>query len=140
MGFSDHTLGSSSAIAALFNGASFFEKHITLDTQSVGPDHSFASDSHTSLTYKEDLHKSFASMHSDMFEPLSKEESLLRTKYLKSCFIITDLPAGHILTENDLVYARPGTGISVNKSLTLLGRTLRADLPAWTMLSYDHLV
>ena len=39
VGYSDHTLGTHIAIAAVANGASVIEKHITLDQSLPGPDH-----------------------------------------------------------------------------------------------------
>ena len=39
IGFSDHTIGSSAAIAAVAKGATIIEKHITLDKNMEGPDH-----------------------------------------------------------------------------------------------------
>jgi sialic acid synthase SpsE len=39
-GFSDHTIGISSSIAALARGASIVEKHFTMDKYMDGPDHS----------------------------------------------------------------------------------------------------
>ena len=39
IGFSDHTIGSQSAIVASSLGANYIEKHITLDRNMSGPDH-----------------------------------------------------------------------------------------------------
>jgi sialic acid synthase SpsE len=39
IGFSDHTLGTEAAIAAVAMGACIIEKHFTLDTSQSGPDH-----------------------------------------------------------------------------------------------------
>jgi len=39
-GFSDHTIGISSCIAAVARGASIVEKHFTMDKEMDGPDHS----------------------------------------------------------------------------------------------------
>ena len=39
IGFSDHTIGWESAVQAVSMGASFLEKHITLDKKEEGPDH-----------------------------------------------------------------------------------------------------
>ena len=40
IGFSDHTLGSLASIVAVSLGASVIEKHITLNKNKTGPDHS----------------------------------------------------------------------------------------------------
>jgi N,N'-diacetyllegionaminate synthase len=42
VGYSDHTIGSLAAISAATLGATFFEKHFTLDNKMKGPDHSFS--------------------------------------------------------------------------------------------------
>src|SRR5579864_3672961 len=42
VGLSDHTTGTAVAIAAAALGASFVEKHFTLDRGMPGPDHPFA--------------------------------------------------------------------------------------------------
>lgn len=44
VGFSDHTLGSTAAVAAAALGATMIEKHFTLDRTQEGPDHHFAAE------------------------------------------------------------------------------------------------
>ena len=39
IGYSDHTIGYEACISAVSLGASVIEKHITLNTKLVGPDH-----------------------------------------------------------------------------------------------------
>ena len=43
-GFSDHTVGITSAVAAFARGAKIIEKHFTLDKEMYGPDHSGSMD------------------------------------------------------------------------------------------------
>ena len=45
IGFSDHSMGTDMALAAVAGGASIIEKHITLSKKFVGPDHFFALES-----------------------------------------------------------------------------------------------
>jgi sialic acid synthase SpsE len=42
VGYSDHVLGTTIAVAAVARGAAVIEKHFTLDRKSPGPDHSYA--------------------------------------------------------------------------------------------------
>lgn len=42
VGFSDHTVGPQAATVAAALGATYFEKHFTLDNQLLGPDHAFS--------------------------------------------------------------------------------------------------
>ena len=42
VGLSDHSLGLTASITAVGVGASVFEKHITLDRSSKGPDHFYS--------------------------------------------------------------------------------------------------
>ena len=47
IGYSDHTLGTEVAVAAVALGATIIEKHFTLDTSAKGPDHALSADSTT---------------------------------------------------------------------------------------------
>lgn len=44
IGYSDHTVGAMAAATASVLGASYFEKHFTLDHDAKGPDHKFSAD------------------------------------------------------------------------------------------------
>lgn len=51
IGFSDHTESNLSAQLALAIGASYFEKHVTLDKSLEGPDHRFSADPSEMTSY-----------------------------------------------------------------------------------------
>tara|TARA_A100001011_G_scaffold289165_1_gene300295 strand:+ start:830 stop:1822 length:993 start_codon:yes stop_codon:yes gene_type:complete len=59
VGFSDHTIGSEAACVAVGLGATIFEKHITLDRNSNGPDHYYATQPHEFKNYVSSIKKSF---------------------------------------------------------------------------------
>lgn len=140
IGFSDHSLGCNSAVTAFYLGARFFEKHITLDPNQAGPDHSFAADYQVACDYVHQLHQCHQNLNCSSFLPLSSRESSLRSKYHKSCFLKHDLPEGHILRDTDLLYSRPGSGMPSSAYESLLGRRLSTNLPAWTMLASNHVI
>jgi N,N'-diacetyllegionaminate synthase len=55
VGFSDHTIGSVSAIGAVCFGATIIEKHFTLDNNMVGPDHWFSINTKKLIEYIKDI-------------------------------------------------------------------------------------
>ncbi len=59
VGFSDHTKGSEAASVAVGLGATIFEKHITLDKNSNGPDHFYASEPDEFKDYVDKVKRSF---------------------------------------------------------------------------------
>ena len=68
IGFSDHTTGSLAACIAASLGATIFEKHITLDKSSNGPDHFYATEPHEFKKYVNDIKKTFKMMGEASFE------------------------------------------------------------------------
>ena len=76
LGFSDHTLGFAAAAAAIGLGATVFEKHITLDKNTEGPDHSYAVEPQELKTYVRTLHEAFLSLGSANKEMLSSERRM----------------------------------------------------------------
>ena len=59
VGFSDHTKGAEAACVAVGLGATIFEKHITLDKKSKGPDHFYASEPGEFKDYVMKIKRSF---------------------------------------------------------------------------------
>ncbi len=65
--------------------------------------------------------------------PLSSEE-ISRKNARRSIVLARDLDAGQIISENDLTYKRPGTGVSPRYWDKVVGsKTLKA-------LPYDHIL
>ena len=55
----------------------------------------------------------------------------------RSIILTKDLPAGHILTIDDLDAKRPGTGIPSEELDSLVGRKLLRDVQADILLTRD---
>lgn len=127
VGFSDHTIGNDAAIAAVAMGASMIEKHVTLDKKLPGPDHK------ASITIEEfeelvNSIRKVEKMLGTKQKSFSKEELEIKTAVRKSLVAVKDLPVGHILTDDDICFKRPGTGISpINKEL-FIGKRLKTPV------------
>ncbi|MDH3348723.1 MAG: N-acetylneuraminate synthase family protein [Desulfobulbaceae bacterium] len=139
IGFSDHAIGVDAAIQARGVGAMMFEKHVTMDHTQPGPDHSFAMEMPQFKEYVSQLKKTpwKCGVAPDDFVGPSDRELLNRVKYVKSIITRRALSVGHLLTDNDVYLARPGTGLSPVELPHVLGRTLVRPVEEETPLQWE---
>lgn len=127
IGFSDHTLDNSSAIAALLFGARVFEKHFTLSKIMYGPDAKFSLTPKELKQYANGLKFVYAALTSPVDKnDLSKYQEM-KTIFEKSITASRALPAGKILERADLDFKKPGNGLRADKYKEVLGKTLRTS-------------
>jgi N,N'-diacetyllegionaminate synthase len=138
-GFSDHTWGNTAAVGSVGLGACFVEKHFTLDKELPGPDHSFSSDINEFRDLVKGIRRMEAQLGNRTFEPVSSE-ARGRLYYRLSCTLRAPYRVGHALTEEDIVFRRPGHGIPPKYLGDLVGRRLKRDLPAGHTLSDEDLL
>ena len=139
VGFSDHTVGLEIALAAVALGACIIEKHFTLDRTLPGPDHNASVEPGELADLVRGVRKVEAAFGSGLKQPAASEANTSSVAR-KSLVTTRDLAAGTVLTEAMLTLKRPGTGIPQSQLRPhVLGRTLRVDVPADTLLSMDQL-
>ncbi len=110
VGFSDHTAGIAAAIAAVAVGACWIEKHFTLDKALPGPDHRFSADPAELRALVEAVRTAERCLGQPSVGS-TPSEILGRRDFRLSCVAASDLPAGHVLCEEDIAFRRPGTGV-----------------------------
>lgn len=123
VGYSDHTLGSEVACAATALGAAMIEKHFTLDNKRIGWDNQMATEPGDMKALVERCHRVYESL-GQRERCLSSEELAQRGKMRRSLVAASDLPAGHVLKEEDLDAKRPGDGIPVDAYRRVIGKGL----------------
>lgn len=126
IGLSDHSSGTVAAILAVALGATFIEKHFTLDKTLPGPDHV------ASVTPNE-----FSQLCSDVRRAevmLGNYEKTVtasehKNKFLarKSIVAKRDIKKGEIFSEENITCKRPGNGISPMHWYGVLGKTATSD-------------
>lgn len=129
VGLSDHTDGTVAALGAVALGACFLEKHFTVDRDLPGPDHRFSSDSREFRELAGAVRYLEEALGSSVVGPTPSEE-VGRRDYRLSCIAARDLPVGHRLGEEDISFARPGTGLPPKGVQWLLGRSLGRSVEA----------
>jgi N-acetylneuraminate synthase/N,N'-diacetyllegionaminate synthase len=137
VGFSDHTIGPFAAIAARGLGMAVLEKHFTLDTSMDGPDHNSSIMPVEFGQMVQILRAVEAGLGDGVKRPLASEDGV-KAVARKSLVFRHNLAAGHILTEDDLVAKRPGTGLAPNRIDLFLGLPLRRAVQRDDMLAMEH--
>ncbi|WP_448585441.1 N-acetylneuraminate synthase [Thermaurantiacus sp.] len=138
VGWSDHTLGDSVALAAVARGASVLEKHLTLDVAMPGPDHRASLPPDAFALMVKRIREVEEALGSGRKEPTPSEVEI-RALARRSLAAADDLDAGMILQEAHLVALRPGTGIAPRELDRVVGRRLARPLRAGTLLRWEDL-
>lgn len=139
VGFSDHTLGITAAVAAVALGAMSIEKHLTLSHDLPGPDH-VASLEPEGFKTLVDAVREVESALGDGVKRRLPSEANTHLVARKSLVARRDLPAGTVLSEDMLAVKRPGSGLDSSYLPVVLGRTLVRALAVDALLTWDHLM
>lgn len=135
VGLSDHTLGMAMPIAAVALGACIIEKHFTLSRSIPGPDSSFSLEPHEFKTMVEAIRtteKSFGSVS----DAVTEREAASRS-FRRSLFVVQDMKAGDIFSEENVRSIRPGFGLPPKYLDTLLGKQVKEDVKKGTPVCWD---
>jgi len=136
VGFSDHMLGITAALAAVALGACVIEKHMTLDRSMPGPDHHFSADPPELRELVARVHEVESCLGSADLVPTRAERDLAEL-CRRSIVAATDLEEGHVIDGSDLAYRRPGTGLLPTEADRLIGSTVRRSLRAGGLIGLD---
>ena len=139
VGFSDHADDVITSLAALALGASIFEKHITLDKNSNGPDHKFALEPQEMKSYVDGIKTLAGEKNSGRFSAPKNNEKAIRDAYMKSIVLLRDLPKGRHLKSTDLALIRPGKGLPPKEFDNVLSKKLNKGLKKGHVISWNDL-
>jgi len=153
VGYSDHTQGTDTGALAVRCGAVMLEKHITDDNLRVGPDHAASLDGEAFGQYvalaREAGRRAAEAVRTgagqarltagdaaadvrcgERCKVVLPCERDVRAVSRQSIVAVRDLPAGHLLTRQDVAFKRPGTGLAPWQLGAVLGRVLTAPVVA----------
>jgi N-acetylneuraminate synthase/sialic acid synthase len=138
VGFSSHDNGIAMPVAAFMLGARIVEKHFTLNRAMKGTDHAFSLEPVGLRKLVRDLDRTYKAMGDGQKKVYESERAPI-IKMGKSLVVAQDLPAGHVLTEADVVMKSPGSGIPPYEIERVLGMVTAKELRKDDFLSYDVL-
>ena len=130
VGYSDHTLGIEACVAAAALGARILEKHVTLDpVPSDFRDHALAARPEELA----ELVRRVRAVETMLGEPEKRAQPAeleIREAVRRSIAARRDLPKGHTLASEDVVWLRPGGGFEPGREDEIVGRVLARDVAA----------
>jgi N,N'-diacetyllegionaminate synthase len=126
VGYSDHTMGTEVAIAAVGIGASVIEKHFTLDREMQGPDHAASLEPDELKSMVLSIRNIEIAM-GDGVKVITKSEIQNIDPIRKSIVAKCDIKKGQIFSEDNLCTKRPGTGLSPMNWYNIIGKAADRD-------------
>ncbi|OLP15644.1 hypothetical protein BST81_25160 [Leptolyngbya sp. 'hensonii'] len=128
LGFSDHTQGPLASSLAVALGASFFEKHFTLDHDLPGPDHWFSEDSIGLQEWTTAIQTAHRMLGSSIVRPTTAEQEM-RTLARRSVVALRPIQSGESLGPDNIGLRRPGNGLPPAFLEQVLGLTAVREMP-----------
>jgi sialic acid synthase SpsE len=137
VGFSDHTLGSYMAFAAVASGANLFEKHFTVSRSLPGPDQQGSMEPRELADVVRGIRA--VEQAAGATKRIQPGEQDVRNMAHHSVVSIRDIAAGATIGAADVWAKRPGTGIPARQLPEIVGRTAKRAIPKDHLVSWDDL-
>jgi pseudaminic acid synthase len=134
VGLSDHTLGVAIPIAAVALGACILEKHFTLSRDIPGPDGSFSLEPDEFKQMVDSVRAAEKAVGSVCYQLTDKQRESIA--FRRSLFVVKDIKAGEVFTEDNIRSIRPGHGLPPKYLLDVLGSRAAKDVERGTPLSW----
>jgi len=126
-GYSDHTLGTEAAIAAVALGAVVVEKHLTLDKRMKGPDHGISLEPDEFKGMVRAIRNTEAALGNGV-KSASRSESKNMNMMRKSIVASRAIHKDEVFSEDNMTAKRPGRrGISPMEWHRVIGRRAKKD-------------
>lgn len=137
VGLSDHTLGIGAAVASVALGVTVIEKHFTLSRADGGVDAAFSMEPAEMAQLVRECHTACEALGEVSYDIQEQEKKSV--VFRRSLYIVEDMKAGEVITEQNMRSIRPGVGLSPKYYEDLLGRKVRKNIAKGTALSWDLL-
>jgi len=131
-GLSDHTMGSTVAVAAVALGASIVESHFTLCRKDGGADAGFSTEPDEFRKMVEEIRLVEKALGTVSYGPTRAEQPMVN--YRRSVFAVRDIASGEVLTPENIRVIRPGHGMPPARYRSLLGRRAATRIARGTPL------
>lgn len=126
VGLSDHTMGIGVPIAAITLGATVIEKHFCLSRAEGGVDSAFSLEPDELKALVIETERAWQSLGHIQYGVQESEKKSLSFK--RSIYVVKDIKAGQVFTEENIRVIRPGDGLHPKYYEQILGKKTKASL------------
>ena len=137
VGYSDHSDGIYTAIAAVAKGAKVIEKHFAIDRSLPVPDAPFSLEPDEFKQMVEGIRVAELAAGADPRGELESDEQAFKEKILYRLYLNKTKSKGEVLQEADLDYYRSPEGIDCRRSAEVIGKKLKQDVEAGERLEFE---
>jgi N-acetylneuraminate synthase len=135
VGLSDHTLGIGASLAAIAHGATFIEKHITLNRGDGGVDSAFSLEPNEFKSLNDEAHRVRLALGDVVFGPAGEEVSSMQGR--RSIYVVKDISAGEKFTSENIRVIRPSGGLEPINMEIIIGKSAGSNIKRGTPLDWD---
>lgn len=136
-GLSDHTLGTTVAVAATCLGAAVIEKHFIDSRSHGGADADFSLEPAEFKRMCDDAREAFLALGAPAYERVRSEKAM--RIFRRSLYVVKDIAAGEAFTRENIRSIRPGYGLPPDRITDFLGKSAKTALKRGTPLADEHL-
>jgi sialic acid synthase SpsE len=127
IGYSDHTIGHEVPIASIAMGSPIIEKHFTLDNSAIGMDNQMATEPESFRNMIDLCNNAYKSL--GLHERLVSSEELSQRLNMRRSIVSKNLiKKGQKISGSDIVFKRPGDGISPDEISDVIGKFAKNDI------------
>lgn len=137
IGYSGHDNGIAMSVVAYTLGARIIEKHFTLNRTLKGTDHVFSLEPQGMQKMVRDLNRAAVAIGSG--EKVIYEEEIAPIRKMGKMIVAArDLPSGHVITEVDVEFRSPASGLSPANLDKILGKTLKLPVRQYQAITTNE--
>lgn len=136
-GLSDHTISNTTALCSVALGATFIEKHVTLDRTGGGPDDSFSLEKSELESLCTESKVAWEALGNVNYERKESEKGNL--VFRRSLYVVESVKKGDLVTTENVRSIRPGYGLPPKLLDEVCGKVFSQDIERGTPLTEDVL-
>lgn len=136
-GLSDHSMGSAVDVAAVTLGASIVEKHMTLKRSDGGVDSAFSMEPEEFSRMVTDIRNIEKALGKCTYELTENQKQ--GKKNARSLYVVEDVKAGDVFTNQNVKSIRPGNGLHTWHLDEVLGKTATSDIKRGTAMKWEYI-